>query len=120
MADRPVECSQCKKPLKVVYKEIVDDSILCTEMCEECPILQGKLYGETVKAPSKEGGLYCGQCGTSLEGVKMGQPLGCGECYAVFGDFLVGVLIAAKAVPPSLSQKLSTKRAQPIHIGKSP
>lgn len=120
MIDRPVECSQCKKPIKVAYKEIAGDSILSTEMCADCPVLQGKLHGEPNLAKPQEGGLFCGNCGTSLEAVKMGQPLGCADCYAVFGDLLVGELLTAEAIPPSLQQKMSSKRLQAIHIGKSP
>ena len=122
MPDRPVECSQCKKPVKINYKEIVDDSIVCTEMCADCPVLQEKLHGEIGKAASKDktSELCCGNCGTSLESVKMGQPLGCSECYAVFGDFLIGELLESDAIPASLKKKLGSKRAQAIHIGKSP
>lgn len=120
MVDRPVECSQCKKPSKVTYKEIVIDSIICTEMCADCPVLQGKLHGESVKSSATESGLCCANCGTSLEAVKMGQPLGCVECYSAFGDLLISELIEAEAVPPKLAQKLSSKRTQPIHIGISP
>lgn len=122
MPERPVECSQCKKAIKVTYKEIIDDSTICTEMCFDCPVLQEKLHGETLenKKRDKESGLCCGHCNTSLESVKMGQPLGCNECYAVFGDFLVGELLESDAIPPPLKKKLTAKRMQAIHIGKSP
>ncbi len=122
MAERPVECSQCKKPLKCSYKEIVDDSVISTEMCADCPVLQAKLHGEPLKGqqPGKESTLCCGNCGTPLEAVTRGEPLGCSECYAVFGDFLIGQLIEAKAISSTLSQKLTAKRLQAIHIGKSP
>lgn len=122
MPDRPVECSQCKKLVKVTYKEIVDDSIVCTEMCADCPVLQERLHGDAIEGKKKEkdSGLCCGNCGTPLESVKMGQPLGCSECYAVFGDFLMGELMESDAIPPSLKKKLATKRSQAIHIGKSP
>ncbi|MBS0615608.1 MAG: UvrB/UvrC motif-containing protein [Verrucomicrobia bacterium] len=122
MPDRPVECSQCKKPVKVTYKEIVDDSVICTEMCADCPVLQAKLHGEPGKGEQigKESTLCCGNCGTPLEAVTRGEPLGCAECYAVFADFLIGELIESKAIPSTLSQKLTAKRLQAIHIGKSP
>ncbi len=120
MADRPVECSQCKKPIKVTYKEIAFDTIVCSEMCADCPVLQGKLHGETLKASPKEREVCCGNCGTSLEAVKMGQSLGCVECYAVFGDLLIGELVASQSIPPLLAHRLASKRPQAIHIGKSP
>ncbi len=58
--------------------------------------------------------------GPPFEAVTRGEPLGCSECYAVFGDFLIGQLIEAKAIPSTFSQKLAAKRLQAIHIGKSP
>jgi protein arginine kinase activator len=119
MSDRPIECSQCKRPAKVLYKEITD-TIICTEMCADCPVLQAKLHGEEKKIDKTGSQICCGSCGTSLESVRMGQPLGCTECYAVFNDFLVEELIAADAIPLPLQKKLSTQRSQVIHIGKSP
>jgi len=122
MVDRPIECSQCKKPVKIIYKEIVDDSILCSEMCLDCPILQGRLHGESLasKESEKNSQLCCGNCGTSLESVKMGQLLGCSECYVVFNDILVSDLMESDGIPPSLKKKISSKRGLSIHIGKSP
>ena len=122
MADRPVECSQCKKSATVSYKEIVGDSITCSEMCSSCPLLEAKLHGESLKTPisEKESPLCCGNCGTSLESIKMSLPLGCSECYAVFGDLLVAELCEADALPSSLKKKLSTKRVLSLHLGKSP
>jgi protein arginine kinase activator len=117
MSDRPIECSQCKRPAKILYKEILGDTINCSAMCAECPVLQAKLHGETDK---KTGQVCCGSCGTSLESVQMGQPVGCIECYVVFNDFLVSELIAADAIPEALQKKLSSQRSQAIHIGKSP
>ncbi len=126
MAERPVECSHCKKSIKVTYKEIVTDSIVCTEMCEDCPVLQKKLHGEV--SPAKEGNapveeaadLYCDNCKTSLEAVKMGTPLGCGECYSVFSDLLLNELTASEKVPLYLRKALSATKSQPAHIGKTP
>ena len=33
MAERPVECSHCKKPISTLYKEMTQDSTVVTEMC---------------------------------------------------------------------------------------
>lgn len=122
MADRPLECSQCKKPLKVIYKEWVDSSFVCTEMCTECPLLESKLHGENRKEKSleKQGALCCGNCETSLDSVKMGAPLGCTACYAVFEDLLIADLSQSEALPPLLIKQLTSKRLQTIHVGKSP
>jgi protein arginine kinase activator len=95
-------------------------------MCAECPILQQRLYGE-ISGEAKIGGktegepgLCCGHCLTSLESVKMGNPLGCAECYQVFGDLLVSELITTQKIPARLQKTLPTKKTQPIHIGSAP
>jgi protein arginine kinase activator len=126
VADRPVECSHCKKAIKVTYKEIVDTSIVCTEMCADCPILQQRLHGQNLEPQSREGlteteaGLCCGNCRTTLESVQMGNPLGCSECYAVFSDVLISELISADRIPIRIKKDISAKKTQPLHIGKSP
>jgi protein arginine kinase activator len=122
MAERPVECSQCKKPIKLLYKEIVGESILCTEMCADCPVLLQKLHGQPTaplasnNAADREAGVCCGNCRTTLESVKMGNPLGCSECYAIFSDVLTNDLINADKIP----SRLAAKKSQPLHLGKSP
>jgi protein arginine kinase activator len=126
MGERPVECSHCKKPIKVIYKEIVDNSILCTEMCADCPVLQQKLHGQMAGLQPREGlteaeaGLCCGHCRTTLESIKMGNPLGCSECYAIFSDILISELIAADKLPSRIKKDILTKKTQPLHLGKSP
>lgn len=126
MAERPVECSHCKKPIKVIYKEIVDNSITCTETCADCPILQQKLHGQSLEPQSREGlveteaGLCCGNCRTSLQSIKMGNPLGCTECYAVFSDVLLSELSAMDKIPARIKRDLAVKKTQALHIGKSP
>lgn len=124
MAERPVECSHCKKPIQVSYKEVIAEAVFCTDMCADCPILQQKLYGESTST-SKEGwkeadaGLCCGNCMTTLEAIKTGNPLGCSECYEVFGDVLISELIKAGKLPPRITKELSSKKSVPIHLGKS-
>lgn len=124
MGERPVECSHCKKPIKVIYKEITEDSTIVTEMCEDCPVLQRKLHGEpsvpTTAPLGKETGLYCGKCDTNLEWVKTGNPLGCSDCYSVFSDILSQELLASHKIPTRLKKTIEMKRAQPIHIGAGP
>lgn len=126
MAERPVECSLCKKPHKVIYKEITGNSIMITEMCSDCPILEQKLRGTPSKETAigavkeKETGLACGNCRTLLEEVKMGNPLGCSNCYNVFGDLIISELLEEQKIPTSLKKGLTVRKNQPIHIGKSP
>lgn len=120
MAERSVECGQCKKPVKVLYKEIVNNTITVTEMCADCPLLQRKLHGETPNAlaqVTEETGLFCGKCHTPLEAVKMGNPMGCSECYNVFGDRLVAELVAENKIPKKMQ---TNRRNQPLHVGKTP
>ncbi len=126
MADRPVECTgHCKRPIKVLYKEIVGNVISITEMCSECPVHEQKLHGQ-IKVPATEGlaegeaGLCCGNCRTTLESVLTGNPLGCPECYPVFSDVLISELISEDAVPPHIKKSVGAKKTQPFHIGKSP
>jgi|SRR3984957_1481711 len=126
MPERPVECSHCKKNIKIIYKEIVDNSIICTEMCADCPLLQQKLHGQITEQTSREGraeteaGLYCENCRTSLESIKMGNPLGCSECYAVFADVLISELIGADKLPARIKRDILNKKTQPLHLGKTP
>jgi len=126
MTERPVECSHCKRPVKVNYKEIVDDSIIETVMCIECPILQQKLHryvhpSGTIKDFSeRETGLCCGNCGTSLESLQTGNPLGCIECYAVFEDALIAQLLSSNMISPRLNPETLTKKSRSLHMGTSP
>lgn len=120
-ADRPLECGECKKPVAVRYTEIVGNSITHTLMCSDCPVLQQRLFGLAHPLPYtlKEGatGLACGNCGTTLEAVRMGAPLGCPVCYDVFEEVILAELHQAKKIPPLLN---ITKKSAPIHIGRSP
>lgn len=125
MAERPVECGHCKRPIKVIYKEIVGGGTTATEMCVECPILQKKLHGEAVveikgEKVKKETGLCCGSCRTSLEAIQTGDLLGCPECYAVFSDLLFSELASANALPLQTRKKAEKKKGAPLHVGKTP
>jgi len=122
MAERPIECGQCKKGAEVVYKEIVGQTITTTKMCADCPVLLKKLHGMTpaeAEGSQEENGagLFCGKCHTSLEAVKMGNPMGCSECYTLFGDLLVQELFAENKIPKHLEK---ARRNQPLHIGRTP
>lgn len=125
MTERPVECSQCKKPAKIIYKEIVSNAITCTHMCGDCPIYQQKIHGSSPQTPTTEkqeteAGLYCGKCHTSLESIKMGSPTGCSECYNIFSDVLVAELLQEDRFPPQMKKGLAIRKNQPLHVGKTP
>ncbi len=63
--DRPFECGECKKPIKVIYTEIVGNNITHTSMCADCPELQKRLHGASYLADAgimnePGAGLACG------------------------------------------------------------
>jgi protein arginine kinase activator len=119
--ERPLECGECKKNIAVYYTEVTANSKTTICMCADCPELQRRLHG--IPAEEQPGmlgestGLACGNCGTTLNAVKMGAPLGCSDCYDVFDEVLLAELFAAKKIPPRLA---SAKKTIPIHIGRSP
>lgn len=120
-ADRPLECGECRKTVAVRYTLVVGETITHTVMCQDCPVLQRRLYGASTIAPHMltEGGagIACGGCGTTLEAVRMGAALGCKTCYEVFEDIIFAELQSSKKLPPRISL---IKKSSPIHIGKSP
>jgi len=120
--DRPLECNECKKTIKVHYTEIVGDSFSHTSMCADCPELQRRLHGTkqndlVANQVGAVAGLACGNCGTTLEEVKRGHLLGCSDCYTVFEDVLLLEMHGTNRLP---SRVLPTKKSIPIHLGRSP
>jgi protein arginine kinase activator len=117
--ERPLECSECKRPVKVHYTEIIGDQCTKTGMCEVCPQLQKRLKG-TSYLPHIEmakTGLSCGECGTSLDSVRMGNPLGCPMCYSIFSEILLQDMIASKTISGAIGKK---RKNGLIHIGRAP
>ena len=120
LPDRPLECSECKKPISVNYTEIMGQNITHTCMCADCPELKRRLQGlPTPEGTQREGGtgLACGSCGTTLEALRVGNPVGCSVCYKVFEDILVIELQATKKIP---SRLLGSKKSQLLHMGRAP
>lgn len=120
--DRPYECGECKKPIKVIYTEIIGNEITRTSMCADCPELQKRLHGMSYQTAGSHinepgAGLACGNCGTTLAAVRMGIPMGCNVCYEIFGDIILGEIQVAKRIPAWINL---TKKSQPIHIGRVP
>lgn len=119
--DRPLECGECKKPIAVKYTEIIGNSITHTIMCSECPELYHRLHGIHSHAPGitpEEGaaGLACGNCGTTLQSVRVGLPLGCSHCYEVFDEALIGELLSSEKIPQRLAGQ---KKSIPFHMGRA-
>ena len=60
-------------------------------------------------------GLACGNCGTTLDALRVGNPVGCSICYKIFEDPLVQELVATKKIPTRLA---GSKKMQMLHIGR--
>lgn len=119
--ERPLECTECKKPVAVFYTEIIGEMVTRTCMCADCPVLQRKLKGtphvtETASGSEVSAGLACGNCGTTLEAIRLGHPLGCDICYEVFDDILLAEMLAANKIPARLA---TVRKSIPIHIGRT-
>lgn len=120
--ERPLECCECRKNIANIYTEIVGNAVVRTSMCADCPELRKRLHGSLAHRPGTAAdeaaaGLACGNCGTTLESLRIGLPVGCSECYEVFNDLLVAELIASGSIPERLG---TTKKSMPIHIGRAP
>lgn len=122
LPERPLECFECKKNIAVVYTEIIGEAITRTCMCADCPQLLRRLHGSPAHLPGTPvddaaAGLSCGNCGTTLESLRVGIPVGCSECYEVFNDVLLAELIASGRIHERIA---TTKKTAPIHIGRAP
>jgi len=119
LPERHLECGECKKPIVVVYTEIVGKMIYRLGMCADCPILRQKLHGDArlTAIGGQAAELVCGGCGTTSDEVKMGSLLGCSLCYEVFEDLVIQELQTANR----LAQKMSAvKKVAPLHMGRIP
>lgn len=117
--ERPLECSACKRPIAILYTEIVRNQKTCTGMCKDCPELEKRLFGSLKENEGhdhfKNSELVCGNCGTTLQDVRRGHRLGCQECYTVFENVIVLELQNTQRLPPKL---VSLKKSASIHVGK--
>ena len=120
--ERPLECSECKKPITIHYSKIEKEQCTRTAMCDDCPELQRRLQGSATEGHSHqveglEAGLTCGDCGITLQIVRTGHQLGCSHCYEVFGNAITLELHARHKLPP-VSQPHT--KSIPLHIGRAP
>lgn len=125
MSDRPLECSQCKKCISIIYKEITNGSIETSHMCEQCPILKKKLHGEEVSSPGLKWadgtqGLSCMGCGTSLDTFHLDNHLGCSECYHIFEQLITETLKTEDLIPKKMKDVLKKNKQCQLHVGKTP
>ncbi len=120
-AERPFECSECKKPTAVLYTVIEQGTVSNTVMCSSCPQLECRLHGTaslaqgTGQTASGQSGAVCPECGTSLANVLSGMPLGCSQCYETFADQLINELTVSNKLLPKERQK-----GDPLHVGRNP
>lgn len=114
--ERPLECSECHRPIKVLYTEVVGKTSSSYHMCSECPVLSRKLQGQTLfgKDIGSNALLCCGGCGLSLEDLQKGSLLGCAMCYDVFKDEVIHELTSENRVH-TLSKDSS---GEPLHVGR--
>lgn len=117
--ERPLECSDCKKPIVVRYTEITSHNCCEYSMCADCPELKKHLKAQHSGREDGVNGekteLACGDCGTTLEDLGFGRPLGCSHCYEIFGEIILADLYDNKRIPLRVSPK-----KQGVHIGRSP
>jgi len=113
--ERPLECSECKRPIAISYTEVIGKNVTRFGMCEECPVLRSKLYGQTLH-PESPTSLCCGACGLTLEEVRMGASLGCPLCYEIFADEITKELIQLERIPPKYAKKQNSQ----WHCGRIP
>ena len=116
MSDRPLPCSECRKPIRICYTEIEQGQITSTDICIDCPFYQQHLNQVHEIDRDSNPGLCCGGCGTLMKDVKIGAPLGCGECYLVFEDWLITELLIENRIPKKLA--IRAKGMRPIHMGR--
>ena len=121
MVERPLDCHDCKREVAVQYTEIVGERMTRTVMCAQCPHLEKHLYG-TRMAQGVEGvvvqtSVVCAHCQTTLEAVRMGDMLGCKECYNTFADIVIDELLREKRISRHFT---ANARTQPLHLGRVP
>jgi protein arginine kinase activator len=121
LPERPLECcGECRRPIQVIYTEIIGKNVSRFAMCGECPVLDQKLHGRGAVAQTvgeASASLVCGGCGLTLGEIKMGSPLGCPLCYEIFGDEVVHELMQLEKIPPKASR---LKKGEMIHVGRTP
>lgn len=117
-AERPLECSECRKNIATLYTVIEQDSISHTVMCSSCPQLERRLNGtrpkEQLLLASQE---ICKDCGTSATQIRSGIPVGCSQCYVTFTDLIINELVYNNKVPSSIGH---VAKNQPLHSGRKP
>jgi protein arginine kinase activator len=114
MCERPLECNQCKKEIKIEFKEIKGRHINHLHACSDCPILAARLHlNKESKAET-----ICPICKTSEEAIKTGGLLGCEQCYSFFSGLIIDQLGKLNKVmsTPELFSLPSSDRLKELSI----
>lgn len=119
-AERPLECSECRKAIATLYTVIEQGSISHTVMCNSCPQLERRLHGTTSHEHPHDEFLAaqerCSNCGTSVTHVRSSMPLGCSQCYQTFAEVIINELVVNDKVPASIGHIYKDTR---LHVGRS-
>jgi protein arginine kinase activator len=118
--ERPIECGECKKPVKVCYTEIVGKNVYRLYHCDDCPVLRKKLYGQKMASEVQKGkptSMCCGGCGLTLDEIQMGSSLGCSLCYGLFSDEIYHQLFQLDKLPPKAK---ALKKGASLYTGRAP
>lgn len=112
MSERPLECSECRKELCTRFVQVNLTQSVEHAVCRDCPMLARwcglvEPSGSSEKTAQGAGDICCGHCGTTMDNVLMGTPLGCTDCYDVFADALC-------------TQILKIPFSNVIHCGRGP
>ena len=122
MADKPIECSKCKRAGCINYKEMKDGNMQSYCMCKSCPLLKSKLHeAEPLKInnPSifKDEKSNCPVCGQSKEEFTITLTLGCGSCAETFKDILSQEIKSLDLIPQNVQNK---DFGSGFHLGNIP
>lgn len=112
MSERPLECCECRKEVCIRFVQVTLDQVNEYTVCRDCPMIAkwcGLVDGPSSlnQIASGAGDICCGHCGTTMENVLVGSPLGCANCYDVFADVLC-------------TQILKIPFTNVIHCGRGP
>jgi len=123
MAERPIECNQCKKLVKVTYKEIKGNEMHTLHVCEDCPVILQKLHINQNKkcgmevTREQEDVLVCPGCNMTSDAIKMGNYIGCSQCYDTFGPLIAVQLTKLNKIEQA-PKKFTVGSKVSLHKGK--
>lgn len=133
--ERPLECSECRRPIEVLYTEANGIGVSHSVMCHECPVLQKKLEGGMEKETNhyiKQDSKYilkemthsCSSCGTTRDEILRGAQVGCPRCYTLFDAEIFDELVSLEKLPKKTVEKktatTATNRIGLFHNGRRP